>query len=243
ATHGGPTDGNAHPHLGGRDGELALVHNGIIENFATLRAELEADGFRFVSETDSEAAAHLVAREMEASGDLTEAMRRTAALLEGAFTLLAVHEGVPDTVVAARRNSPLVVGLGEGENFLGSDVAAFVDSTKEALEIGQDQVVTVTADDVRIIDMDGAEATDATRYTIEWDAAAAQKGGYDSFMAKEIHEQAGAVADTLLGRLENGSLKLDEMDIDPSVLRSIDKIVVVACGTAANAGAVAKYAI
>src|SRR5699024_6854859 len=214
-----------------------------IENFATLRAELEADGFRFVSETDSEAAAHLVAREMEASGDLTEAMRRTAALLEGAFTLLAVHEGVPDTVVAARRNSPLVVGLGEGENFLGSDVAAFVDSTKEALEIGQDQVVTVTADDVRIIDMDGAEVTDATRYTIEWDAAAAQKGGYDSFMAKEIHEQAGAVADTLLGRLEDGSLKLDEMDIDPSVLRSIDKIVVVACGTAANAGAVAKYAI
>src|SRR5699024_12515222 len=124
-----------------------------------------------------------------------------------------------------------------------SDVAAFVDSTKEALEIGQDQVVTVTADDVRIIDRDGAEVTDATRYTIEWDAAAAQKGGYDSFMAKEIHEQAGAVADTLLGRLENGSLKLDEMDMDPSVLRSIDKIVVVACGTAANAGEVAKYAI
>ena len=243
ATHGGPTDTNAHPHQGGRAGEIAVVHNGIIENFATLRAELEADGFRFVSETDSEAAAHLVAREMEASGDLTEAMRRTAALLEGAFTLLAVHADAPDTVVAARRNSPLVVGLGQGENFLGSDVAAFVDSTKEALEIGQDQVVTVTADDVRIIDMDGAEVTDATRYTIEWDAAAAQKGGYDSFMAKEIHEQAGAVADTLLGRLEDGSLKLDEMDIDPSVLRSIDKIVVVACGTAANAGAVAKYAI
>ena len=243
ATHGGPTDTNAHPHQGGRAGEIAVVHNGIIENFATLRAELEADGFAFVSETDSEAAAHLVAREMEASGDLTEAMRRTAALLEGAFTLLAVHADAPDTVVAARRNSPLVVGLGQGENFLGSDVAAFVDSTKEALEIGQDQVVTVTADDVRIIDMDGAEVTDATRYTIEWDAAAAQKGGYDSFMAKEIHEQAGAVADTLLGRLEDGSLKLDEMDIDPSVLRSIDKIVVVACGTAANAGAVAKYAI
>ena len=186
ATHGGPTDTNAHPHRGGRGSEIAVVHNGIIENSATLRAELEADGFRFVSETDSEAAAHLVAREMERFGDLTEAMRRTAALLEGAFTLLAVHRDAPDTVVAARRNSPLVVGLGEGENFLGSDVAAFVDSTKEALEIGQDQVVTVTADDVRIIDRDGAEVTDATRYTIEWDAAAAQKGGYDSFMAKEI---------------------------------------------------------
>ncbi|MGO1389538.1 MULTISPECIES: glutamine--fructose-6-phosphate transaminase (isomerizing) [Brachybacterium] len=243
ATHGGPTDTNAHPHLGGHDHELAVVHNGIIENFATLRADLEADGFRFASETDSEAAAHLVAREMTQTGDLTEAMRRAAASLEGAFTLLAVHRDAPDTVVAARRNSPLVVGLGDGENFLGSDVAAFVDSTKEALEIGQDQVVTVTADDVRIIGFDGAEVTDAARYTIEWDAAAAQKGGYPSFMAKEIHEQAGAVADTLLGRLENGSLKLDEMDIDPSVLRSVDKIVVVACGTAANAGAVAKYAI
>ncbi|MBB5830690.1 glutamine--fructose-6-phosphate transaminase (isomerizing) [Brachybacterium aquaticum] len=243
ATHGAPTDGNAHPHLGGRDGELALVHNGIIENFASLRAELEADGYTFASETDSEAAAHLVAREMEAAGDLTEAMRRAAASLEGAFTLLAVHRDAPDVVVAARRNSPLVVGLGEGENFLGSDVAAFVDSTKEALEIGQDQVVTVSADDVKIIDFDGNEVTDAKRYTIEWDAAAAQKGGYDSFMAKEIHEQASAVADTLRGRLENGALQLDEMAIDPSVLRSVDKIVVVACGTAANAGAVAKYAI
>ena len=243
ATHGGPTDGNAHPHLGGREGELALVHNGIIENFAALRAELEADGFTFSSETDSEAAAHLVAREMEAAGDLTEAMRRTAANLEGAFTLLAVHRDAPDVVVAARRNSPLVVGLGEGENFLGSDVAAFVDSTKEALEIGQDQIVTVTPDAVSIIDVEGREVEDAKRYTIEWDAAAAQKGGYDSFMAKEIHEQADAVADTLRGRLENGTLQLDDMEIDPSVLRSIDKIVVIACGTAANAGAVAKYAI
>ncbi|MGP9538919.1 glutamine--fructose-6-phosphate transaminase (isomerizing) [Brachybacterium sp. AOP43-C2-M15] len=243
ATHGAPNDLNAHPHQGGRDGELAVVHNGIIENFASLRAELEGEGYTFSSETDSEAAAHLVAREMEQAGDLTEAMRRAAASLEGAFTLLAVHRDAPGTVVAARRNSPLVVGLGVGENFLGSDVAAFVDSTKEALEIGQDQVVTVTADSVSVIDFEGAEVTDAKRYTIEWDAAAAQKGGFDSFMAKEIHEQASAVADTLRGRIEDGALQLDEMEIDPSVLRSVDKIVVVACGTAANAGAVAKYAI
>jgi len=243
ATHGAPTDGNAHPHQGGRDGEVALVHNGIIENFAALRSELEGQGFPFRSETDSEAAAHLVAREMEETGDLTEALRRTIGHLEGAFTLLAVHRDAPGTVVAARRNSPLVIGLGEGENFLGSDVAAFVDSTKEALEIDQDQIVTVTADAVRVIDAEGAEVSDPTRFTIEWDATAAQKGGYPSFMAKEIHEQASAVADTLRGRIEDGALHLDDMRVDESVLRSIDKIVVVACGTAAHAGSVAKYAI
>ncbi|MCT1386571.1 glutamine--fructose-6-phosphate transaminase (isomerizing) [Brachybacterium sp. p3-SID1565] len=243
ATHGSPNDTNAHPHLGGHDDELALVHNGIIENFAALRAELEAAGYPFRSETDSEAAAHLVAREMEATGDLTEAMRRAVTHLDGAFTLLAVHRDAPGTVVAARRNSPLVVGLGDGENFLGSDVAAFVDSTREALEIDHDQIVTVTADAVRVITADGAEVTDPKRFTIEWDVTAAQKGGYPSFMAKEIHEQAGAIADTLLGRLVDGKLHLDEKAIDDSVLRSVDKIVVVACGTAANAGAVVKYAI
>ena len=258
ATHGAPTDANAHPHRGGKDGELALVHNGIIENFAPLKAELVAEGYEFDSETDSEVAAHLVAREMTrladeagaeegaggaAGADLTEAMRRVVSRLEGAFTLLAVHAAAPDRVVAARRNSPLVVGLGEGENFLGSDVAAFIDATKEALEVGQDQIVTVTPDDVAIIGFDGAPVTDAKRYTIEWDTTAAQKGGYPSFMAKEIHEQASAVADTLRGRMENGRLHLDEMKIDPALLRSIDKIVVVACGTAANAGSVVKYAI
>lgn len=243
ATHGGPTDENAHPHRGGHEGELALVHNGIIENFHALRTELEEEGYTFTSQTDSEVAAHVLARDMEQCGDLTEAMRRTVGRLEGAFTLLAIHRDAPDTVVAARRNSPLVVGLGDGENFLGSDVAAFVDATTEAMEIGQDQVVTVTADTVRVIDADGAEVTDPTRYTIEWDATAAQKGGYPSFMAKEIQEQADAVRSTLMGRMQDGLLALDEMQIDEAVLRTIDKIVVVACGTAANAGAVAKYAI
>ncbi|MCG7426265.1 glutamine--fructose-6-phosphate transaminase (isomerizing) [Helcobacillus sp. ACRRO] len=243
ATHGGPTDANAHPHRGGKKGELALVHNGIIENFAPLKDELLADGYEFSSQTDSEVAAHLVAREYAATGDLTEAMKNTVGRLEGAFTLLAIHEDAPDRVVAARRNSPLVIGLGEGENFLGSDVAAFVDFTKQAMEIGQDQIVTVTADSVDVIEFDGTPVADPKTYTIEWDAEAAQKSGYASFMAKEIHEQAEAIADTLVGRFENGRLTLEDMLIEESTLRSIDKIIVVACGTAANAGEVVKYAI
>ncbi len=243
ATHGGPTNENAHPHRGGKDGKLALVHNGIIENFAPLKKELLDEGYEFHSETDTEVAAHLVAREFETTQNLTEAMKNTVARLEGAFTLLAIHTDDPGTVVAARRNSPLVIGLGNGENFLGSDVAAFVDHTKEALEVDQDQIVTVTADDVAVINFDGTPAENPKRYTIEWDATAAQKSGYPSFMAKEIHEQAKAISDTLLGRIENNRIVLDEMNISEPTLRSIDKIIVVACGTAANAGEVVKYAI
>lgn len=243
ATHGAPSDANAHPHLGGKRGEIALVHNGIIENFASLKKNLFEEGYEFISDTDSEVVAHLLAREYESARNLTEAMRACVAHLEGAFTLLAIHEDEPGTVVAARRNSPLVVGLGEGENFLGSDVAAFVDHTKRAVEIGQDQIVTVSAESVEVIGFDGTPVPQPKQYTIEWDAASAQKSGYHSFMAKEIHEQAKAIADTLLGRLENNEIVLDEMHIDPSHLRSIDKIIVVACGTAANAGEVVKYAI
>jgi glucosamine--fructose-6-phosphate aminotransferase (isomerizing) len=243
ATHGAPTDGNAHPHRGGLEDELALVHNGIIENYGSLRAELEVEGYPFRSETDSEVAAHLVAREMRTADSLTAAMQAAVARLDGAFTLLAIHRDEPETVVAARRNSPLVVGLGEGENFLGSDVAAFVDVTREALEIGQDQIVTVRPDSVAVIGFDGTEVPEPRRFTIEWDVTAAPKGGYASFMAKEIHEQATAVADTLLGRVVDGKVQMDQMDIPETLLRSVDKIVVVACGTAANAGSVAKYAI
>ncbi|MBV7431977.1 glutamine--fructose-6-phosphate transaminase (isomerizing) [Dermabacteraceae bacterium TAE3-ERU5] len=243
ATHGGPTNENAHPHIGGKQGKLALVHNGIIENFAHLKELLLAEGYEFHSQTDSEVAAHLVARAYDATGNLTTAMREVVSMLEGAFTLLAIHHDEPGTIVAARRNSPLVVGLGEGENFLGSDVAAFINYTSRAMEIGQDNIVTLTADSVDVIDFDGNPVTDSKRYEVEWDATAAQKGGYDSFMAKEIMEQSQAVADTLLGRSEDGKLQLDEMRIDEAVLRRIDKIVVVACGTAANAGEVVKYAI
>jgi glucosamine--fructose-6-phosphate aminotransferase (isomerizing) len=242
ATHGGPTDTNAHPHVS-EDGTLAVIHNGIIENFFALKAELLADGVTFTSETDTEVVAHLLARTMDGSADLTAAMLAVTARLEGAFTLLAVHADQPDTVVGARRNSPLVVGLGEGENFLGSDVAAFIAFTKEAMEVDQDQVVTLSGDGVRVVDAQGTEVH-PRRFTVDWDAAAAVKGGFPTFMEKEIHDQPKAVADTLLGRTDgHGNLVLDELRIDEAILRSVDKIIVIACGTAAYAGHVAKYAI
>ncbi|PCC56871.1 glutamine--fructose-6-phosphate transaminase (isomerizing) [Brevibacterium aurantiacum] len=242
ATHGGPTDLNAHPHLAD-GGKLALIHNGIIENFAQLKKDLTADGVEFQSETDTEVAAAQLAKNFQDTGDLTRAMRVTATQLEGAFTLLAVHADAPGQVVAARRNSPLVIGLGEGENFLGSDVAAFIDYTRTAVEIGQDQVVTITPETVVITDTDGNEVQ-GEQYEVSWDTAAAEKGGFASFMDKEIHDQPQAVADTLLGRLDiDGKLTLDEMRIDETVLKTIDKIIVIACGTAAYAGQVAKYAI
>ncbi|MCF4122733.1 glutamine--fructose-6-phosphate transaminase (isomerizing) [Antribacter sp. KLBMP9083] len=242
ATHGGPTDANAHPHLADDD-RLAVIHNGIVENFGTLKNELLADGVEFRSETDTEVAAQLLAKAYRKTGNLTEAMAEAARRLEGTFTLLAVHADAPDTVVGARHDSPLVVGLGEGENFLGSDVAAFIAHTREALELGQDQIVTITPTSVAVCDFDGKPA-EAKRFTVDWDAAAAEKGGFDSFMDKEIHDQPHAVADTLLGRTDaSGKLVLDDLRIDESVLRAVNKIIVVACGTAAYAGHVAKYAI
>ncbi|GAA1470448.1 glutamine--fructose-6-phosphate transaminase (isomerizing) [Corynebacterium aurimucosum] len=244
ATHGGPTDLNAHPHVVD-GGKLAVVHNGIIENFAELKSELEGKGHNFVSETDTEVAATLLADVFhnEASGDLTKAMQLTGKRLEGAFTLLAIHAEQADRIVAARRDSPLVIGLGEGENFLGSDVSGFIDYTKSAVEMDNDQVVTITADDIEITDYEGNPAQ-GKPFEIKWDAAAAEKGGFNSFMEKEIHDQPAAVRDTLLGRLdETGNLILDEIRIEESVLKSIDKIIVIACGTAAYAGHVARYAI
>lgn len=242
ATHGGPTDDNAHPHLAD-GGQLAVIHNGIIENFASLKAELQADGVEFLSETDTEVAGHQLAKNYAKTKDLTEAMRLTAGELEGAFTLLAVHADQPGTVVAARRNSPLVIGLGEGENFLGSDVAAFIDHTRKAVEIGQDEIVTITPDSVDIIDAEG-NPVEGTSFNVDWDTAAAEKGGFASFMDKEIHDQPQAVADTLLGRMDaDGKLTLDEIHVDETILKSIDKMIVIACGTAAYAGQVAKYTI
>ena len=243
ATHGGPTDSNAHPHVS-EDGTVAVIHNGIIENFAELRSELVAGGVTLASETDTEVVAHLIAKTLPDSGDdLVEAMRRVCGRLEGAFTLVAIDPRKPGLVVGARRNSPLVVGVGVGENFLASDVSAFVDHTREALELGQDQIVVLTSEGVKVIDFAGA-VVEARPFTVDWDASAVEKGGHDLFMLKEISEQPKAVADALLGRVgSDGRIQLDEMGLEDQVLRDIDKVVVVACGTAAHAGMVAKYAI
>ena len=243
ATHGGPSDQNAHPHRGGENGKLALIHNGIIENFHSLKSGLIDDGVVFLSETDTEVVAHLLARAYDKLGDLTGAMREVVGGLRGAFTLLAVHADQPGVVVGARRNSPLVVGLGAGENFLGSDVAAFIGYTREALELGQDQIVTITTEGAVVINFDGTPAQ-GKRYHVNWDAAAAKKGGFPNFMTKEIHDQPVAVADTLLGRTDkNGHLVLDELRMDEAELRAVDKIVFIACGTSSYAGMVAKYAL
>ncbi|MGZ5410342.1 MAG: glutamine--fructose-6-phosphate transaminase (isomerizing), partial [Aeromicrobium sp.] len=242
ATHGAPNDLNAHPHLDS-EGRIAVVHNGIIENFAELRAKLEASGHELRSETDTETVAHLLHDALQDTPDLSDAVRAVCRHLQGAFTLVIVDAQNPGVVVGARRNSPLVVGRGEGENFLGSDVSAFIDYTRNAIELGQDQVVTITPDDVVVTDFDGRPA-ETTEYHVDWDVSAAEKGGYDWFMLKEIAEQPQAVSDTLLGRYTtDGLLQLDEMRLSDGELREVDKIIVLACGTSFYAAMVAKYAI
>jgi glucosamine--fructose-6-phosphate aminotransferase (isomerizing) len=242
ATHGAPNDRNAHPHTDST-GRIAVIHNGIIENFAELRTELERDGVELASDTDTETVAHLVAAQLAAhGGSLGDAVRAVCRRLHGAFTLVLLDAQQPDVVVAARRNSPLVLGVGQGETFLGSDVAAFIEYTRDAVELGQDQVVEIRADGYTITDFAGQPA-EGTPFHIDWDLAAAEKGGYDYFMLKEIAEQPSAVADTLLGHLVNGRIVLDEQRLDPQDLRDIDKVFIVACGTAYHSGMIGKQAI
>lgn len=241
ATHGGPTDNNAHPHLS-QNGKVAVIHNGIIENFAELRTELIDAGVQLTSETDTEVVAHLLAAELPNQSDLADAMRAVCRRLRGAFTLVVAHADVPDLVVGARRNSPLVVGRGDGENFLASDVAAFVAHTRNAIELGQDQVVELRADSIKVTDFAGNPIA-VNEYEVTWDASAAEKGGFESFMLKEIAEQPKAVSDTLIGRIKDRQIHLDEMKFTADELRDIDKIIITACGTAYHSGLIAKYAI
>ncbi|AFR48291.1 Glucosamine 6-phosphate synthetase [Gordonia sp. KTR9] len=244
ATHGKPTDRNAHPHASD-DGKLAVVHNGIIENYAELRAELEEDGVEFASETDTETAVHLVSKYYAlgpTAGDFVASAYAALRRLEGAFTLVFTHADHADTIVAARRSTPLVVGVGKGEMFLASDVTAFIEHTRDAVELGQDEVVVITADSYTVSDFD-QNVRAGKPFHIDWDLAAAEKGGYDFFMLKEIAEQPRAIADTLLGHLQNGRIVLDEQRLTDDDLRDVDKVFVVACGTAYHAGLLAKYAI
>ncbi|MFE0751917.1 glutamine--fructose-6-phosphate transaminase (isomerizing) [Gordonia sp. NPDC058843] len=244
ATHGKPTDRNAHPHASD-DGKLAVVHNGIIENYAELRAELEDDGVEFASETDTETAVHLVSKYYAlgpTAGDFVASAYAALRRLEGAFTLVFTHADHADTIVAARRSTPLVVGVGDGEMFLASDVTAFIEHTRDAVELGQDEVVVITADSYTVSDFD-QNVREGKPFHIDWDLAAAEKGGYDFFMLKEIAEQPRAIADTLLGHLQNGRIVLDEQRLTDDDLRDVDKVFVVACGTAYHAGLLAKYAI
>ncbi len=244
ATHGAPTDANAHPH---RDctGALAVVHNGIIENFATLRDELLERGHTLTSNTDTEVVAHLLEDALAGAGelDLAEAMRVVCRRLDGAFTLVAVHADLEGVVVAARRNSPLVVGRGVGENFVGSDVSAFIAHTRDAVELAQDQVVEITRDVITVTGFDGSPA-EGKAYHVDWDVSAAEKDGHEFFMLKEIAEQPAAIANTLRGRLSDaGQIVLDEVRIPDEDLREIDKIFLIACGSSYHACLIAKYAI
>ncbi|MBV8788453.1 MAG: glutamine--fructose-6-phosphate transaminase (isomerizing), partial [Mycobacterium sp.] len=236
---------NAHPH---RDaaGKIAVVHNGIIENYASLRHELEAEGVEFASDTDTEVAVHLVAhayRHGETVGDFAASVLAVLRRLEGHFTLVFANADEPGTIIAARRSTPLVVGIGDGEMFVGSDVAAFIPHTRHAVELGQDQAVVITADGYRITDFYGNADVEYREFHIDWDLAAAEKGGYEYFMLKEIAEQPAAVADTLLGHFVDGRIVLDEQRLSDQELREVDKVFVVACGTAYHSGLLAKYAI
>jgi glucosamine--fructose-6-phosphate aminotransferase (isomerizing) len=240
ATHGAPTDGNAHPHID-CSGAIAVIHNGIIENFASLRAELEAAGHELRSETDTELVAHLLESAPFDDG-LAAAVGSVVRRLRGAFTLVVVHRDFPGVVVGARRNSPLVVGIGSGEMFLASDVSAFIAYTREAVELAQDQIVELRAGGYSVSNFAGEVATGKV-FHVDWDLAAAEKGGHDYFMLKEIEEQPDAVADTLRGHFADGRIILDEERLDDQDLRDIDKVFVVACGSAYHSGLIAKYAI
>jgi glutamine---fructose-6-phosphate transaminase (isomerizing) len=239
ATHGEPSDRNAHPHLDCR-GRVAVIHNGIIENFHELKQRLLEDGHEFLSDTDTECVAHLIEERYE--GDLAAAVRSTVAELDGAYALVVMTADDPDVVVGVRVSSPMVVGLGEDENLLASDAPALLSRTRRIVPLADGQMVELRRDGVRITDFQGNEI-EAKPLDIDWDLSRAEKSGYDDFMLKEIFEQPRAVEDTIRGRVHEGRLVLDELRMTEDDIRQVDKVFVVACGTAFHAGLVARYAI
>jgi glucosamine--fructose-6-phosphate aminotransferase (isomerizing) len=240
ATHGRVTEENAHPHSDSSD-RVHIVLNGIVENHAKLRRRLEGEGQEFSSETDAEVVAHLIAGHYD--GDLAAAVRAAFAELRGHYAFVAMHVEEPGLLVGARKECPLVAGVGEGESFLASAIPAFLAETREAVAIENDEIVSIDADGVRITDAEGNPVQRAAE-EIEWDEEAAEKGGYETFMLKEIHEQADAVAETVADRLPgDDGVDLSEVDLDDSYLRDLKRIVIVACGTSYHAGLIGRYAI
>ena len=242
ATHGAPTDRNAHPHLD-CTGRVAVIHNGIIENFQSLRARLEKQGHTLVSETDTECVAHLI-EEMLRDGNrsLTDAVRLALRELEGAYSLVVCSLEDPEILIGVKVSSPLIVGVGEGETMLASDIPAVLDRTTTVIPLDEGMMVEVRREGPIFTDLEG-EPLDPQPITVDWDVSRAQKGGYDTFMRKEIDEQPAAIRDTLVGRTVGGRLVLDELHVSDDVLREVSKVFVVACGTAFHSGLVAKYAI
>ena len=238
ATHGAPTELNALPHLDCK-GDIAVVHNGIIENYVALRARLEASGHVCKSQTDTETIAHLI--EEYYSGDLCEALRRSLADVEGAFAVVAIHRNQPGVIVAARRDSPLCMGIGEGEYFVASAVPAFLAKTRRVLYLDDDEILSIDAHGYGVTTLEGLEVV-REPVEVSWSLDAAEKGGYDDFMLKEINEQPEAVANTLADKFDgNGAIEFDELKLSSKEVRDLRRVVVVACGTAFHAGLLAKY--
>ncbi|MDQ3955522.1 MAG: glutamine--fructose-6-phosphate transaminase (isomerizing) [Actinomycetota bacterium] len=242
ATHGAPTDHNAHPH---RDcsGRIAVVHNGIIENHDSLRAELEKQGHEFSSETDTEVVAHLLESLLPEAGSLTEALLQTVRRLEGAFALVCISADEPETIAVARQEPPIIVGTTDGVGLVGSDIPALLGYTRDVIPLENSQVAEVRPGQIRVFTFDGSEVKPRPIH-IEWDLAAAERGGFEDFMLKEIYEQPEAVRNTMRNRFnDTGRIVLDEVHWDQQILRDITKVVVVACGTSFHAGMAAKHSI
>ena len=240
ATHGGVTERNAHPLTGCDAGRIAIVLNGIVENYMELRDDLTAAGHTFTSETDAEVVVHLL--EQEYDGDLAQALARVYAQLEGHFSIVAIHHDHPDLLVGVRNQTPLVVVLGEGENFLASSVAAFLNETRSAIFPADGQVIEITPTRVRVL-VDGDEIETPAAQEIDWDLESAEKGGFETFMLKEIYEQPEAVQETIGDRVRGHKLMLEALGMTEEEVRNLRRIVIVACGTAYHAAVVGRYII
>ncbi len=239
ATHGKPSDINAHPHVDGEH-QVSVVHNGIIENFQTLKSELKTEGYKFDSETDTEVIAHLLSREYQ--GDLKQTMFQVTEKLKGSFALAVLHQDEPGKIVCARKDSPLIVGLGEGEQIIASDIPAILDYTRKTLVLEDGEIAEITKEQVKVFDAQGNEV-EKEPFEINWDAKEAEKGGYEHFMLKEIHEQPAAVKETIRSRINDGRVCLENIHMEDEQLKELEKIHVVACGTAYHAGLVGKTLI